>query len=192
MLLGIKHPRLVELLLGLEDAVVDHLQRAAGAFTGAEVFEDKFFLRFPVIIVAGVRVERRQNAVRDQFFFQRGLPYAVDEIAKAFALPAVPPPHRQQMGKRVRHILRRELDGHLPDLRHAVDPPAEMQLIMRCDMISQALADTVQADRRDVMLGTRIVTAADLDRHVAQILRDVPGRKDFRQRSGHAFRRRNP
>ena len=96
------------------------------------------------------------------------------------------------MGKRVRHILRRELDGHLPDLRHAVDPPTQVQLIMRRDMISQTLADAMQADRRDVMLGTGIVTATDLDRHVAQILWDVSGRKDFRQRSGHAFRRRNP
>ena len=59
---------------------------------------------------------------------------------------------------------------------------------MRRHMVVHALADAMEANRRDVVLGTGIVASADLDRHVFEILWDLSGREHFRERSGQALR----
>ena len=64
---------LVQFLLGFQDSIVDHLDGAAGAFTGSEIFERKFFIRFPVEVVRGIVGIGRQNGMADQFLLERVL-----------------------------------------------------------------------------------------------------------------------
>ena len=58
-------------------------------------------------------------------------------------------------------------------------------------MLPDAFTDAVETDRRNVVLCTRIVAAADLYADVLQIFRDTAGRKHFRERPGESLGRRD-
>ena len=89
------------------------------------------------------------------------------------------------MADRRRNTFRRQLHRKLPDFRRAVHVPAQMQFVMRRRMLAEPLTNSVQADRRNMVLCARVMTAADFDADVAQIFRHLAGRKDLRERSGH-------
>ena len=64
--------------------------------------------------------------------------------------------------------------------------PHELQLrTVAPDLLAEPLTNSVQADRRNMVLCARVVTAADLDADISQIFRHLTGRKHFCERSGH-------
>src|SRR5881409_113073 len=182
-----EQPGHVELLLGFEDAVLDHLQRAAGAFTGAEVLHDELLVGFPVIVVRGVLLEGRQDRKGNEFLLQLGLAGAVDEGQQAFPVLAVAMPDGEEVRERRGDGLGRELDRHLPDLGLASDPSAEVQLVVRRHVRAHPFPDAVETDGSDVVLGAGVVAPADLHGHIAQVLRHLSGREDLGQGAGHPF-----
>ena len=186
MFLG-QNAGLVQFLLGFQDPIVDHLYGAAGTFTRAEIFERKFLFRFPVEVVRGILGIGWQNGMPDQFFLEGGLARSLDKGVQAFAFPAVPSIHVKQVRDRGRDVLGREFDRHLSDFRGPVDPPSKMKLIHRGNVVSDTFAYPVQPDGRDMMLGARIMTTADVDRGPFQIVGNLSRRKDFGQGAGDAL-----
>src|SRR5678815_215322 len=91
-----------------------------------------------------------------------------------------------------RHTLGWQLDHHLSNLGRTIDFPTQMQLIEGCDMLTDALSDSMQADCGDMVLGAGVMTAADLDADIFQILMHQPGRKYLCERPCESLGRGDP
>ena len=181
LLLPFEEPGHVQFLLGFEDAVLDHLQCAPRAFAGAQVLQDELVLAFPVVIEGGVLLEGGHDGVGDQLLLEPDLAGALNEVQKSLAFPAVLPPEVQEMRDGRRDVLGRQLDRHLADLGRAVNAAAQVQLIMRREVLAHPLADAVEPDGGNMVLGARIVAAADLHRLLAEVGRHSASREDLGQ-----------
>src|SRR5438105_1691088 len=89
----------------VEDAVLDHLQRAAGAFAGTEVLHDELLVGFPVVVVRGVLLEWRQDGKGNEFLLQLGLAGAVEEGQQVFPVLAVAAPDGEDVRERRGDVL---------------------------------------------------------------------------------------
>ena len=187
-----QQPSLVQLLLGFQNAIVDHFHGPAGTFSWAQVFHREFLVSFPVHIVRGIILIGWRNGIPEQLFFERGFACPFQKRMEGFTCLAVPTIHLHQMRNRSRDMFRRELDGHLPDFRGPVDAPAKMQLIHGDHPAANAFPHAMQPDGGDMMLGAGIMAAADVDRGSLQVIRDLSRRKDIGQCPGQAFGGRNP
>ena len=184
--------RLIELLVRFENAVLDHLQRAAGAFARAEILQHKLLFAFPVVIERRVLFKGGHDGIGNQLVLEFDLACTIHESRQSFAGKTVAPIHGDQMCNRSRYALGRQLDHQLSDLRRSIDPPAHMQFIKWRDMLADAFSYSMQTNRGDMVLGAGIVAAADLDCDIAQILRHPPCRKYFRQSPRESLGGRNP
>ncbi len=97
---------LIEFLVRFENAVLNHLQRTAGAFARPEIFEDKFFFTFPVVVECRIFVVRGNDCVGNQFILQLVLARTRDECGKAFVRLAIAPIDFDQVKNGRRHRLR--------------------------------------------------------------------------------------
>src|SRR5688500_16130969 len=140
---------LIQLLIGFQDSILDHLQRAAGTFTGPKIFQDKLFFRLPVVIIGGILGKRRHNRIRNQFILQCIFPQSVYEGWEFFTGLTVPPIDVDEVRNGCRYGFRGQLDRHLTDLSRAIHLPAKMELGERRRMLADTLPDTVQADCRE-------------------------------------------
>ncbi len=179
--------RLVQLLIRFENPVLDHFERAAGALARTEILEHEWLLPLPVVVEGRIVGIGRHDRVGNQLVLERVLADAVDEGRQPFARLTVAPIYVDQVRDRGGHRLGRQLDRHLADLGRAVHLAAQVQFVHRDRVLADPLPDTVQADRRNMMLRAGIVAAADLDAHVLEILRNAPGREHFRQGAREPF-----
>ena len=114
----------------------------------------------------------------NQFFFQFGFARASNEAEELFSVLPVPSIEVKHVRNRRGNVFGRQFDGHVPDLRRAIDLSAQMEFIHRCHVRADAFADAVQSNGGRMMLGTGIVAPADVNRRAFQILRNFAGRED--------------
>ncbi len=115
---------LIQLLVGFQNAVFDHLKRASSAFAGPQIFEHELVIGFPVIVEGRIVREGRHQRVRNQLILQRILADSFDEGRQPFFWFAIAAIDVDQVCDRCGDGLCRQLDRHLSDFRGAVHLPA--------------------------------------------------------------------